>query len=103
MEKMPKLIVRSQTLFNFVPQDSHSQAGSTTELHKQAFTVYTPPLSGQYPKKQGSFQKGLPCCVLLALSGNKNENPSTDKLSRAINYACELRDNIVIDSIVCLK
>ena len=27
----------------------------------------------------------FPCCVLLALSWNKNENPSTDKLSRAIN------------------
>ena len=28
-----------------------------------------------------------PCCVLLALSWNTtNENPSTDKLSRAINY-----------------
>ena len=26
-----------------------------------------------------------PCCVLLALSWNTNENPSTDKLSRAIN------------------
>ena len=28
----------------------------------------------------------FPCCVLLALSLNTNENPSTDKLSRAINY-----------------
>ena len=29
----------------------------------------------------------FPCCVLLALSWNTtNENPSTDKLSRAINY-----------------
>ena len=28
-----------------------------------------------------------PCCVLLALSWNTNENPSTDKLSRAINYS----------------
>ena len=27
----------------------------------------------------------FPCCVLLALSWNTNENPSTDKLSRAIN------------------
>ena len=28
-----------------------------------------------------------PCCVLLALSWNTtNENPSTDRLSRAINY-----------------
>ena len=26
-----------------------------------------------------------PCCVLLALSWNTNENPSTDKLSTAIN------------------
>ena len=43
----------------------------------------------------GRLQKGLchrlppsrfPCCVLLALSWNTNENPSTDKLSRAINY-----------------
>ena len=28
----------------------------------------------------------FPYCVLLALSWNTNENPSTDKLSRAINY-----------------
>ena len=28
----------------------------------------------------------FPCCVLLALSRNTNENPSTDKLSRAIMY-----------------
>ena len=29
----------------------------------------------------------FPCCVLLALSWNTtNENPSTDKLSRTINY-----------------
>ena len=28
----------------------------------------------------------FPICVLLALSWNTNENPSTDKLSRAINY-----------------
>ena len=28
----------------------------------------------------------FPCCVLLALSQNTNENPSTDRLSRAINY-----------------
>ena len=27
----------------------------------------------------------FPCCVLLVLSWNTNENPSTDKLSRAIN------------------
>ena len=27
----------------------------------------------------------FPCCVLLGLSWNTNENPSTDKLSRAIN------------------
>ena len=27
----------------------------------------------------------FPCCVLLALSWNTNENPSTDKLSRAVN------------------
>ena len=27
-----------------------------------------------------------PCCVLLALSWNTNEYPSTDKLSRAITY-----------------
>ena len=27
----------------------------------------------------------LPCCVLLPLSWNTNENPSTDKLSRVIN------------------
>ena len=28
----------------------------------------------------------FPCCVLLALSWNTNVNPSTDELSRAINY-----------------
>ena len=28
----------------------------------------------------------FPCCVLLVLSWATNENPSTDKLSRAINY-----------------
>ena len=58
---MPKLIVRSQTLFNFVPQDSHSQAGSTTELHKQAFTVYTPPpFPGNTQKNKALFKKGFP-------------------------------------------
>ena len=32
------------------------------------------------------FPSRFPCCVLLALSWNTtNENPSTDKLSRAIN------------------
>ena len=30
----------------------------------------------------------FPCCVLLALSWNANENPSTEKLSRAINCRC---------------
>ena len=28
----------------------------------------------------------FPCCVLLALSWNTNENPITDKLRRAIDY-----------------
>ena len=28
----------------------------------------------------------FPCCDLFVLSWNTNENPSTDKLSRAINY-----------------
>ena len=33
------------------------------------------------------FCSRSPCCVLLALPWNTtNENPSTDKLSRAINY-----------------
>ena len=31
------------------------------------------------------FSSRFPCCVLLALSWNTNENPSTNKLSRAIN------------------
>ena len=34
----------------------------------------------------GGTRNRYPCCVLLALSWNTNENSSTDKLSRAINY-----------------
>ena len=33
-----------------------------------------------------TYPSRFPCCVLLALSWNTNENPSTDKLSRAIKY-----------------
>ena len=37
------------------------------------------------------FCSRSPCCVLLALPWNTtNENPSTDKLSRAINYKLPL-------------
>ena len=39
-----------------------------------------------FPWQSVIFASRFPCCVLLALSWNTtNENPSTDKLSRAIN------------------
>ena len=38
----------------------------------------------------------FPCCVLLAASWNTNENPSTDKLSRAINYFSPQHQKVTI-------
>ena len=39
------------------------------------------------PRRGQGASSRSPCCVLLALSWNTNEYPSTDKLSRAINYS----------------
>ena len=56
-----------------------------------------PYLDNTAPRLIGSFGQNVcrdrlqgipsrfPCCVLLALSWNTSKNPSTDKLSRAIN------------------
>ena len=52
-------------------------------------TLSNPPLSELHSDSTNStriLSSRSPCCVLLALSWNTtNENPSTDKLSRAIN------------------
>ena len=39
------------------------------------------------------------CCVLLALSWNTNENLSTDKLSRAINYLVDCPIHLICNCI----
>ena len=52
-------------------KSGHIRGGALEALHWSGITI-------------GASR--LPCCVLLALSWNTNENPSTDKLSRAINY-----------------
>ena len=46
----------------------------------------------------------FPCCVLLVLSWDTNENPSTDKLSRAINYITTIiRINDIIISMIMIR
>ena len=45
------------------------------------------PTGGKAQQDRGARISRSPCCVLLALSWNTNENLSTDKLSRAINQA----------------
>ena len=75
-------------LLNFSPQDwgTATLSDSWIYLHcrrkclEHCLSDITP---GQVLHPTSRF----PCCVLLILSWNTtNENPSTDKLSRAINY-----------------
>ena len=58
---------------------NHHHLWQKITIHQISFWPY---IKEDAPLKSSRF----PCCVLWALSWNKNENPSTDKLSRAINY-----------------
>ena len=59
---------------NVVQFLSSASAGDLRERGSAAAMLWFPPGCSRFP-----------CCVLLALSWNTIENPSTDRLSRAIN------------------